>query len=258
MSSMPYLKGDAPSQLDVYVPKITRAYITSRLESGGWQPLLFSVASLWNFDCARSFRISSPAGWSRVRAGRLLAVSRAQLEVRARRWLPGSVTAARSPCPAAAVQAVVLQGASEDPLDNDEQLQASQSALPRLARQCFPATPLAASACARSPVPHLDRTNWARCPTCASTSTPSHSTQLSPPLWFFCAPDLQDQMDSLPYLCRFQYAETAEYLTSLTDPLIAAFQGFGGSAAGQVRRGCCQVLCQTAHGGLPKLVPAAR
>lgn len=30
---MPYLKGDAPSQLDVYVPKITRAYITSRLES---------------------------------------------------------------------------------------------------------------------------------------------------------------------------------------------------------------------------------
>lgn len=35
VSSMPYLKGDAPSQLDVYVPKITRAYITSRLESGG-------------------------------------------------------------------------------------------------------------------------------------------------------------------------------------------------------------------------------
>ena len=34
VSSMPYLKGDAPSQLDVYVPKITRAYITSRLESG--------------------------------------------------------------------------------------------------------------------------------------------------------------------------------------------------------------------------------
>lgn len=44
-------------------------------------------------------------------------------------------------------------------------------------------------------------------------------------------------MDSLPYLCRFQYAETAEYLTSLTDPLIAAYQGFGGSAAGQVRSG---------------------
>lgn len=51
---MPYLKGDAPSQLDVYVPQITRAYITSRLES---------------------------------------------------------------------VQAVVLQGVAEDPLDNEEQLQ---------------------------------------------------------------------------------------------------------------------------------------
>lgn len=40
-------------------------------------------------------------------------------------------------------------------------------------------------------------------------------------------------MDSLPYLCRFQYGETAEYLTSLTDPLIAAYQNYGGSAAGQ-------------------------
>lgn len=60
---------------------------------------------------------------------------------------------------------------------------------------------------------------------------------------------LQDQMDSLPYLCRFQYAETAEYLTSLTDPLIAAYQGFGGSAAGQVRfwwlpsHACCLLQC---------------
>jgi hypothetical protein len=30
VSSMPYLKGDAPSLLDTYVPKITKAYITSR------------------------------------------------------------------------------------------------------------------------------------------------------------------------------------------------------------------------------------
>ncbi|KAI3436525.1 hypothetical protein D9Q98_005942 [Chlorella vulgaris] len=95
VSSMPYLKGDAPSQLDVYVPKITKAYITSRLES---------------------------------------------------------------------VQAVVMQG-GEDPLDNEEQL--------------------------------------------------------------------QDQMDSLPYLCRFQYSETAEYLTSLSDPLIAAYRSVGTSTAGQ-------------------------
>ena len=43
---------------------------------------------------------------------------------------------------------------------------------------------------------------------------------------------MQDQLDSLPYLCRFQYSETAEYLTSLTDPLIAAYQSFGTSAAG--------------------------
>jgi len=33
VSSMPYLKGDAPSHLDVYVPKITRSYMESRLQS---------------------------------------------------------------------------------------------------------------------------------------------------------------------------------------------------------------------------------
>lgn len=33
VSSMPYLKGDAPSRLDIYVPKITEAFILSRLES---------------------------------------------------------------------------------------------------------------------------------------------------------------------------------------------------------------------------------
>ena len=44
---------------------------------------------------------------------------------------------------------------------------------------------------------------------------------------------LQDQLDSLPYLCRFQYAETAEYLVGLTDPLVAAYQTFSsGVAAG--------------------------
>lgn len=33
VSSMPYLKGDSPSLLEANVPKITQAYITSRLES---------------------------------------------------------------------------------------------------------------------------------------------------------------------------------------------------------------------------------
>jgi hypothetical protein len=34
VSSMPYLKGDSPSLLDTYVPRITESYITSRW---GWQ-----------------------------------------------------------------------------------------------------------------------------------------------------------------------------------------------------------------------------
>lgn len=33
VSSVPYLKGDAPSLLDEFVPKITEGFITSRLDS---------------------------------------------------------------------------------------------------------------------------------------------------------------------------------------------------------------------------------
>ena len=86
VSSMPYLRGDKPSLLDNYVPKITEAYITSRLES---------------------------------------------------------------------VQLVLQNPAADDMLENEEQL--------------------------------------------------------------------QDQFDSLPFLCRFQYEELSKYLCSLTDPLIKAF-----------------------------------
>ena len=34
VSSLPYLKGEAPSLLETYVPKITRAYLTSRRVPG--------------------------------------------------------------------------------------------------------------------------------------------------------------------------------------------------------------------------------
>mmetsp|Transcript_25560 Transcript_25560/g.71479 ORF Transcript_25560/g.71479 Transcript_25560/m.71479 type:complete len:1067 (+) Transcript_25560:187-3387(+) len=83
VSSTPYLKGDSPSLLETYVPRIIEAYIVSRLES---------------------------------------------------------------------VTAVLQNGVSDDPLDNDEQL--------------------------------------------------------------------QDQLDSLPYLCRFQYDKMSKYLCSLMDPII--------------------------------------
>ena len=35
---------------------------------------------------------------------------------------------------------------------------------------------------------------------------------------------LQDQMESLPYMCRLQYPRSAEFLIRLLDPLIAALQ----------------------------------
>lgn len=87
ISSMPYLKGEAPSQLESFVPKITRAYVESRLQS---------------------------------------------------------------------VAAVAAGGTVEDPLDNQE---------------------------------HLN-----------------------------------DQLDSLPQICRFQYPLTAEYICGLLDPRLAQYQ----------------------------------
>ena len=35
---------------------------------------------------------------------------------------------------------------------------------------------------------------------------------------------LQDQMDSLPYMCRLQYSRSADYLTQLADPCIQSLQ----------------------------------
>lgn len=34
---------------------------------------------------------------------------------------------------------------------------------------------------------------------------------------------LQDQLDSLPYLCRFQYEKMSKYLCSLMDPIINSY-----------------------------------
>ena len=34
---------------------------------------------------------------------------------------------------------------------------------------------------------------------------------------------LQDQLDSLPYLCRFQYEKMSKYLCELMDPIINAY-----------------------------------
>lgn len=86
ISSVPYLKGEAPSMLDAYVPRITETFITSRLDS---------------------------------------------------------------------VAAVANSTTAEDPLDNEEQL--------------------------------------------------------------------QDQLESLPHLCRFRYESTVTFLTQLLDPAIAEF-----------------------------------
>lgn len=37
------------------------------------------------------------------------------------------------------------------------------------------------------------------------------------------APQVADQLDAVPFLCRFQYSRTAEYLLRFLDPLVAAY-----------------------------------
>ena len=46
VSSMPYLKGESPSLLETYVPKITEAYLTSRSAQATQCPRLLPPASL--------------------------------------------------------------------------------------------------------------------------------------------------------------------------------------------------------------------
>jgi hypothetical protein len=40
---------------------------------------------------------------------------------------------------------------------------------------------------------------------------------------FLCGLQVADQLDAIPFLCRFQYARTAEYLLRFLDPLVAAY-----------------------------------
>ncbi len=193
MSSMPYLKGDAPSLLDTFVPKITHAYITSRLDS---------------------------------------------------------------------VRAVAANGATEDPLDNDEQLQVggvlggwrgwgggegrswkflksteslsifaskdgcAKTGVQRALEDLLEGSLFFVAGPVRRAVPPLLLSNtaahqWAKF---------LFKKKPSPFICLFCI--LQDQLDSLPYLCRFQYSSTADYLVGLMDPLITAYSQLGSSSAG--------------------------
>lgn len=52
VASVPYLKGDAPSLLDEFVPKITEGFITSRLNSVQVSDLSFFV-DIWCFLLAK-------------------------------------------------------------------------------------------------------------------------------------------------------------------------------------------------------------
>eukprot|EP00204_Picochlorum_oklahomense_P000244 CAMPEP_0118799344 /NCGR_PEP_ID=MMETSP1161-20130426/1583_1 /TAXON_ID=249345 /ORGANISM="Picochlorum oklahomensis, Strain CCMP2329" /LENGTH=1059 /DNA_ID=CAMNT_0006727019 /DNA_START=220 /DNA_END=3399 /DNA_ORIENTATION=- len=45
---------------------------------------------------------------------------------------------------------------------------------------------------------------------------------------------LEDQLDSLPYLCRFQYAETAAFITHWMDPCLSQYQAESSSTSGQL------------------------
>jgi len=51
---------------------------------------------------------------------------------------------------------------------------------------------------------------------------------------------LSDQLESLPYLCRFQYDKSSQYITSLMDPLVQQYE--------EVRGGGLHGVCMGAWG----------
>ena len=53
VSSLPYLKGEAPSLLETYVPKITQAYLTSRRGPSHAGP---SKGLLWSYRWADGWK----------------------------------------------------------------------------------------------------------------------------------------------------------------------------------------------------------
>ncbi len=142
VSSMPYLKGDAPSRLDTYVPRLMRTYIQSRLDS----VRIVAEGGAGESACAG------------IGGGKLSHLP----------WLSLFPIGMR------------------------------QRAL------CPTATP---------PPPFRAHTH---------THTHTHTPAVEDPLEQ--EDQLADQLDSLPLLCRFQYADTAEFITGLMDPLLAAFQ----------------------------------
>ena len=316
MSSMPYLKGDAPSLLDTFVPKITHAYITSRcalhyvlcmlcmLRSACCARCALRCTSSWCVPLGHAALLRSPeAPQPASGAQELLGhqcrseLARGNLGQKAPNARPHPSLCATTyplhpPCcsglrpPARlrrrldSVRAVAQNGATEDPLDNDEQLQvggrrggrqraawketgdgsrgsarffcvrvggdcpvppggcrglccaradAGQTiSPPRPQRSLLPAPPALpdgdslpdlcprlsprilhfASCPLRDLVPPLPppaarKTSWTRCPTSAPVSphtlrSASCHLRDSFPLPLHC---LQDQLDSLPYLC---------------------------------------------------------
>lgn len=63
---------------------------------------------------------------------------------------------------------------------------------------------------------------------------------------------LSDQLESLPYLCRFRYDESSRLITSLMDPLVAQYEevrGRRGKERGEERggerlwMGVCSCVC---------------
>ena len=59
---------------------------------------------------------------------------------------------------------------------------------------------------------------------------------------------LQDQLDSLPYLCRFQYDKMSKYLCSLMDPIINLYSEWVNVTAD---RDTSQLQVSDSYRGLP-------
>ena len=146
--------------------------------------------------------------------------------------------------------AAAVTGGSEDPLDNEEQVGSactkvmlrlllswpslsSSTVLLTLARSLWTDTcdlHLQVFQCSRdmyqpdvlSRLTSLSIESDARCSHVAEVDDDGISSG-SDPNALPCGLQVADQLDAIPFLCRFQYARTAEYLLRFLDPLVAAY-----------------------------------
>ena len=199
VSSMPYLKGESPSLLESYVPKIMKSYITSRCANANPRLQCLSLPHLIIICNSSSEHCSE----GHVKYGKQT-LHKAALAIDPNKFQVPDIVHPLETFAASCCSMCVRIRASFDatwPMN----LEAGQRDIPHML--------LVLRACRNAEAAWL-------CCRLDSVQVVIQSG-LDDPL--DREEELQDQMENLPYLCRFQYEESCKYLCGLMDPVVDAF-----------------------------------